>query len=210
MAHHVVKQGECLSSIARAYGFSDYRTLFDHAENAALKKVRPNPDMLAPGDSVFIPDKSERYESAASEARHRFVAKSSSVRLELAIRFDDQPVRSAAYVLRVGDEQMAGKTDEYGVISVPIDPDATRGHLRIDDPPLEWNLEIGHLDPVETNSGAQARLNNLDHPCGVADGEVGPRTRAAVRQFQARHGLKPTGAMDKATREMLKKRHDGA
>jgi N-acetylmuramoyl-L-alanine amidase len=207
---HVVRQGECLSSIARTYGFADYRTIWDDAQNATLKRERKNPDLLFPGDKLFIPEKGGREETGGTESRHRFVTRSTSVRLELAIRVDNEPVSGKPYTLRVGDRELQGTTDGDGVLRETIDPTAAHGHLRFDDPPLEWNLEIGHLDPVGKDTGVQARLNNLDHPCGDADGIPGPRTRAAVRQFQSRHGLRVTGAIDAATRDALRKTHDEA
>ena len=60
MPNHTVKQGECLSSIAAKYGFGDWKALYDHPSNAALKKKRPNPHVLFPGDVVSIPEKEKK------------------------------------------------------------------------------------------------------------------------------------------------------
>ena len=69
---HIVKQGECLSLIARRYGFANYRTVYDHADNAELRELRPNPNVLSPGDVVVIPDKDTKTESVATGKFHRF------------------------------------------------------------------------------------------------------------------------------------------
>jgi len=58
--HHTVVQGEHLSSIAKKYGFSSYKTIWDHGQNADLKKKRQNPNVIFPGDRLFIPDKVEK------------------------------------------------------------------------------------------------------------------------------------------------------
>lgn len=50
---------------------------------------------------------------------------------------------------------------------------------------------------------AQERLNQLGYSAGKADGFVGPKTRAALRQFQKRKGLKITGVLDDATAAQL-------
>jgi hypothetical protein len=47
---HSVVQGEYLSKIARSYGFADYKTIWDAAENKHLKAQRKNPNILYPGD----------------------------------------------------------------------------------------------------------------------------------------------------------------
>lgn len=41
---------------------------------------------------------------------------------------------------------------------------------------------------------------------GDVDGNFGPRTRAAVRRFQAENGLRPTGDVDEATFDRLRMR----
>jgi hypothetical protein len=58
--NHVIEQGEHLSHLAAQYGFRDYLTIWDHPNNAALKDKRQNPNVLFPGDSVFIPDKEKK------------------------------------------------------------------------------------------------------------------------------------------------------
>jgi N-acetylmuramoyl-L-alanine amidase len=52
---HRVRQGECLASIARTYGFEDPNEIYQHAKNADLRRLRPNPNILYPGDTVVVP-----------------------------------------------------------------------------------------------------------------------------------------------------------
>jgi hypothetical protein len=47
---HVVALGETLESIAREYGFDDYRRLYDARVNPELVAARPNPDRIYEGD----------------------------------------------------------------------------------------------------------------------------------------------------------------
>ncbi len=44
-----VKQGDYFAKIAKKYGFSDWRTIYNHADNAELKQKRPDPNILHPG-----------------------------------------------------------------------------------------------------------------------------------------------------------------
>jgi peptidoglycan hydrolase-like protein with peptidoglycan-binding domain len=59
------------------------------------------------------------------------------------------------------------------------------------------------LDPHDTATGVQARLLNLGVHVGKLDGEVGERTRLALRSFQQAHGIEPSGELDQATCEKL-------
>ncbi|HMA96785.1 MAG TPA: LysM domain-containing protein [Polyangiaceae bacterium] len=63
---HAVRQGECLVTIARQYGFSDYKAIYDHPANAAFKKARPDPNQIFPGDRLAIPDQVPRTYSRAT------------------------------------------------------------------------------------------------------------------------------------------------
>jgi Putative peptidoglycan binding domain len=52
---------------------------------------------------------------------------------------------------------------------------------------------------MSTIKQLQERLTALGYACGLIDGLVGKRTRAATRAFQADHGLSVTGEFDDAT-----------
>jgi hypothetical protein len=41
---HIVKKGECLSSIAYHYMLPDWHIIYDHPQNAEFKAKRPNPN----------------------------------------------------------------------------------------------------------------------------------------------------------------------
>jgi len=51
----------------------------------------------------------------------------------------------------------------------------------------------------ETIARAQAKLNEMGFGAGAADGAIGPRSRDAIRKFQASRKLNPTGELDSAT-----------
>jgi peptidoglycan hydrolase-like protein with peptidoglycan-binding domain len=50
---------------------------------------------------------------------------------------------------------------------------------------------------------AQERLKALGFTPGPIDGVLGPRTKAALRRYQAQHGLPATAVLDEATRTSL-------
>jgi peptidoglycan hydrolase-like protein with peptidoglycan-binding domain len=52
-------------------------------------------------------------------------------------------------------------------------------------------------------TGVQQALNNSGAKLAV-DGKWGPKTEAALKQFQQQHGLKATGHLDRETRTQLK------
>ncbi len=50
---------------------------------------------------------------------------------------------------------------------------------------------------------AQKRLSSLSYPLGAIDGEIGPLTRSAIRDFQDSMGEPVTGNLDQRTYDML-------
>lgn len=58
----IVKQGDCLSSIANQYGFF-LETIWDHGRNAGLREQRRDPDVIMAGERVFVPGIRPREES---------------------------------------------------------------------------------------------------------------------------------------------------
>lgn len=67
MAHkkYKVKQGDSICSIAFEHGlFPD--TIWNDAKNSSLKQERKDPNVLYPGDVVYVRDKEEKQASCAN------------------------------------------------------------------------------------------------------------------------------------------------
>jgi hypothetical protein len=208
---HEVVQGECLSSIALKYRISNWKTIYDHAENAAFKKKRPNPNLIAPGDRIYIPDPELREQGCPTNSKHKFRLKKSKTFLSLVV--EDEMGRALAnrkYRLVIGEDVLEGSTDGTGLIEQPIPADASAGALTVEGAGggYTWNLDIGHLDPREEVSGLQARLNNLGFYTGAIDGDPGAETREALKAFQFASKLPVTGELNEATRNKLRSTHD--
>ena len=54
---HKVEPGESLYSIAHKYGIACWQSIYEHPDNADLRRRRPNPHVLHPGDEVRVPEK---------------------------------------------------------------------------------------------------------------------------------------------------------
>lgn len=212
---HRVQQGECLESIAHRYGLMDWRVIFDHPENEGLREMGRDPHVLAPGDEVTVPDKEEREDEVPTGAEHTFRVELPRVMLRLHLHGrDGEPLAGKRYELTVAGRLASGTTADDGLLEEAVPPDATSGTLRVfasaDDPERGTDIElaIGHLDPVDHEEGARARLRNLGYLVrSSADDEGGASLAKAVRRFQKQHDLDPTGELDDATWDMLRETH---
>jgi N-acetylmuramoyl-L-alanine amidase len=202
MLEHTVVQGECITSIAQEHGFL-WETLWNHPDNAELKRQRQDPNVLQPGDVVIIPEKEKKQESCASEQTHRFRRKGCPALLRLRLLWDDEPRADESYVLEVDGEISSGTTDGDGRLEHPIPPNARRGRLFVGESRDEYVLDLGHIDPVDEISGVQSRLNNLGFICGETDGVLGLKTEYALRAFQRKQDLTESGEIDDATKTRL-------
>jgi hypothetical protein len=209
---HTVRQGDCIASIAGEYGFFP-DTIWNHSDNASLKAQRQDGYMLVPGDVVIIPDLRPGQESGATAKKHRFRRKGVPEMLRLVIRDEeDQPRANLPYLLTIDGEHREGSTDADGRIQEPIPPRAKLAKLRVgpEEEGLEYELQLGGMDPISETTGVQARLHNLGYDVGPADGELGERGQKALEEFQYEHALEPTGRLDDATRHKLEEIHDQA
>jgi hypothetical protein len=59
MYPYVIKQGDYLAKIAHRFGF-DAIAVWNDETNATLRTVRPNPNILYPGDVLYVPGPSAR------------------------------------------------------------------------------------------------------------------------------------------------------
>jgi hypothetical protein len=159
---HAVKLGECISSIAFEYGFFP-DTIWNHPQNAGLKSLRRDMNVLNPSDPVFIPDKRPRDEPGSTGLTHRFRLRGTPVKFQLQLSDGDQPRAGVAYRLTVDQQTFEGVTGSDGMVDQWIPANARRGVLWIDDGAggVEFPFQLGHLQPVREDSGVRDRLENL-------------------------------------------------
>ncbi len=211
MPTYTVQQGDCLSSIAAANGMH-WRTLWNDANNATLRNLRKDPNVLFPGDSVFIRDFQDKQVPGPTAQRHTFQKLNTPARLRLRLLdADNNPRGNIPYSLQIDGTLFTGNTDGDGRIQQPIPPDAQCARLTLFGPQNSvldaYKIALGGLDPIATISGIQQRLTNLGYTCRPFDGILGPLTANALNSFQADNHLPLSGQIDDATRAALQKSH---
>ena len=212
--YHTVSQGEHAPGIAWTYGFTNYRTIWDHQNNADLKRKRVNPNVLFPGDRLYIPDREPGQCSRSTDQKHQFVLKREplKLRLTLADQFE-KPIANTACVLVVDSTSYNLTSDGQGKIEQVIPYTAQSAVLLIpetEETPYKGAsipIKIGHLDPVEEISGQQARLTNLGYFSGEINGQPSDDLNSAVEEFQCDHHLTVDGICGPQTQAQLKSVH---
>ncbi|MEO8380912.1 MAG: peptidoglycan-binding protein [Acidobacteriota bacterium] len=214
MPFHVVVQGETLLGLASANGLDSWEDIVNAPENASVKDTLTDPGIVQGGLSLFIPSKTMKQKPSAVDALHPFTIKRPTAWLRLALKDSDgTALAGKAFQLTVGGKSFAGTVAADGVLEQAVPIDVTSGSLKvwITDAELEeWQLKIGWMDPISTITGVQARLNNLGFDCGDADGVLDDATTWAIKAFQSRVGLEPTGTLDDALREKIASYYDAA
>ncbi|PRP99331.1 peptidoglycan-binding domain-containing protein [Enhygromyxa salina] len=204
MPHVELKQGDCLSTIALSRGF-DPETVWDHGDNAALRERRTDPNTLLPGDRLFVPELEQKQEPAPTDTLTTFRLSVGPIRLRVRLTRRGEPRPAEPYVLELDDGvTLEGETDDDGWVDQPISITAKTGTLSLRDGEEQHELKLGHLDPHDEPTGVQSRLRGLGFYFGAIDGEIGPKTKAALRRFQAAKALDPSGAADDATTTALR------
>ena len=103
----------------------------------------------------------------------------------------------ANYKLVVGGQTYQGQTDSSGLISQVVAGNPTSGTVILD--VWTFDITIGPLDAIESETGYGARLSNL--------GYYSENTANALLRFQSANDLDVTGQLDDNTKAKLKEIH---
>ncbi len=202
--------GDCVISIALREGYrpDDVWSLTDndHLRPDADKDI---PEVIANGEKVYLPEKTEHEESGATDQKHRF--RKPDVPLLLRVRLLDyaKPRANRDYIFEVEGEQRQGQTDRDGLLEEEIPFEATEARVRLkgNDEGEEFVFKIGYLEPARKLAGAQARLHSLGYNTGPTDNLMGPMTERALKIFQRDQELEITGELDENTVNALLDAH---
>ena len=211
--YYTIKQGDHVSSVAKDAGFTDYLTIWNDPNNADLKKKRQNPNVLLPGDLLYLPDRDLKEESRGTEKRHKFVAHRPPLKLRLVLEdLFEKPIANAKCDLSMDGQLLKVTTDGKGQIEQPLRPEVHAALLTIKDSQTPFNnveipIKIGHLDPVDEVSGQVVRLNNLGYFAGDIAVSDPAQFESAVEEFQCDNGLTVDGKCGTGTQAKLKQVH---
>jgi Putative peptidoglycan binding domain len=178
---HVVKTGESPAQIAASYGFEDWTTIYQHADNADLRQKRKDPGAIFPGDVVAIPTREPTVYTLATGKRHRIVVKRPKAKLNVVVKdHEGEPLAGKAFELRAPSlaAPIEGTTTADGHIESKVPLDLIQAQLVVWDSDDKngmryvWSLDLGGLFPPEAEGGARQRLNNLGYHAGQASDAV--------------------------------------
>jgi len=211
MKAYVVRAGDYLTRIAFRAGMK-VADIWDHPKNADLKKLRKSPDILHPGDLLFIPDVPASAKDVTVGETHTFQAVVPTVDVELAVTQTDADapgknvLAGMAYRVLGGPEELTGTVPSDGLIKLKVPVTVAVVRLVIEEAGVEYPVVVGGMDPESERSGWGKRLANLGF---LDDHEVDETFDLApsLRAFQRAHNLPQTGEADDATRKALEDKH---
>ncbi|KAF0812068.1 hypothetical protein IGB42_03345 [Andreprevotia sp. IGB-42] len=183
-------------------------TLWGHAKNQPLRDTRASMHVLQEGDKLFVPAIDIKTLDGQTGQRHRFRRHSVPARLALTLAINGQALANRPCRIEIaGRPPLETSTDAQGGLTLPVMPDTGHGQVSVtlaSGEILDIPLAPRRLDPVDTASGAQARLQNLGYLQGeFSAGMLDLTTVLALASFQWDQDMERSGMLDQATQDAL-------
>lgn len=141
MGKHIVRQGECIETIAARHGHDPAKLW---SANAGLHEQRKSLHVLAPGDEIELPEVERKTFQLPTEQIHRLRVQRPKARLIVRFFVDDEPRADEQYTLAYRGTEITGTTDGDGVLDEPVPFDLDRATVRFarwGEPPPLWRPE---------------------------------------------------------------------
>ena len=212
MKPYVIKQGDYMAKLGHTLGF-DADAVWNDGKNKELKKARKNPNMLVPGDILFVPDEPRKGLALEKETDNSYVATVPKISVSVIVTEDDEPIKDEKYQLRGLDDETEYQTDSDGRVEFKAPVHVREVELYFPERELTMKVGIGDLDPIDTDSGVRMRLTHLGFYGPKVSGEdqyverEDAQLAGAVAAFQASVGLTVNGILDDETRDALVEAH---
>jgi hypothetical protein len=203
---YVIRQGDYLTALAFRFGF-DAQEVWGSADNEGLRARRPNPELLAPGDVLRIPDAPREGARVRIGTTNRYRARVPGVPIVLRLEDRGQPLADEPYRVEGLGAPREGRSGADGVVRFEVP--ATVREVRVVLPRRQAvvPVRVGHLDPIEERSGVRQRLEHLGYYFDMAGEPTRETDAVALRRFQRDRGLAATGELDDETRRALAEAH---
>ena len=214
MRAYVIKQGDYLAKIAHSLGFSADE-VWSHPRNADLKQLR-DPNLLLPGDVLFIPDPAAPPLGITGGSSNDYSAEIPTTTVTVFFKNLGKPRANERYVITGLGEAIEGTTDAEGKVEITVSVHLREVDVAFPDDYAIYGVRVGDMDPIDEPSGARKRLQHLgyydwaaDQPldASLGEDELEGANKAAILAYQQANGLEATGVIDVATRAALEEHH---
>lgn len=166
MEPYVIKQGDYLFKIAHEQNF-DAMKVWQAPENADLRKRRPNPNILLPGDVLYIPDAKTREPQTFAltpNTTNTFTSSAPSVAIIVKlIGTNSTTYSSRAYTVKELPALTDLQTDGSGTATFQAPVTLDIATLSFTDTAESFSFTIAALNPIDSLSGMFQRLQNLGY-----------------------------------------------
>lgn len=218
-ADHAIGEGDSIAQVALPQGYT-IAEVWDHAGNEALRERCGHPNQLAPGAVLTLPPWKGKELLLPTGMVHIFTLHQEPLTIVSVQVIDgDAACADQEWSFKVdGEAPLSGVCDGDGVVELSLPVTVQSGVLTIgkqsspdEEQPKNANgfrLQIDHLQPISEITGVRQRLANLGFWWEIPDRSEDERLTAAVRSFQVRTGLDPSGSIDDQTRSKLVDLHD--
>lgn len=208
---YVVRQGDYLARLAYVHGF-DANEVWNHAQNAELREMGRTPELLNPGDILYLPVKPKEGLSFSAGGPNRYQAKVPTVKVSMTFKDAEGVLSDEPYEVHgLGTDGSSGqpetrKTDGNGNVELELPVTTREVTIVFPNQNVAYEVRVGDMDPVSEMSGVHKRLQNLGFADRDPHGAIGD-TEGAIRAFQKANELSPTGALDDETTQLLRDQH---
>ena len=210
---YIVRQGDHLARLAFIHGF-EADEVWNHERNGELREMGRTPELLAPGDVLYLPVKPKEGLSFSANTSNRYQARVPQIKVSMVFKDADRILADEPYEIHgLGTDGSSGqpetrKTDAAGKIDLELPVTTREVTIVFPGPNVAYEVRVGDMDPLAELSGIQKRLENLGYlPRERESAAEGAYVQSAIAAFQKRHGLSPTGTLDEATTKLLKDEH---
>lgn len=154
----VVKQGDTLTSLA-AQSATPRDDIWSYSKNTDLATTRTNPDVLLPGDVIYLPaSKDQKPIALKTGTTNSFVAPVQLMPIQVKVA----EFAGASYTAVADATQLDPKSvGSDGMLALSVPTSTTVVEVTFTSPDGLVYLLVGHLDPIQSPSGRRQRLQNL-------------------------------------------------
>jgi hypothetical protein len=214
MLPYIVRQGDYLAKLSFVHGF-DADDVWNDPKNEDLKKLRTDPNILAPGDILFIPEKEgEEGLPIAKGTENSYAATVPKVEVKLTFQDSEaKPMAGAPCQIRgLGDggaDMIPTETDGDGTLTLKVPVTVREVEVHFPRQNTTHHVRVGDMDPANEASGIQKRLQNLGfwHGAGDKAGDLDALLGSAIMTFQGKMGIEGNGAFDPDTEKAVLDQH---